>query len=86
MSIGQMRGVPMVAGSPVRHDSPVPMGAGLDVHSYQPPWKALADYASLQPDIDPNAPQFQHLVSQVRNAPSTPPPLPQKTVLKFHIC
>ena len=65
MSIGQMRGVAMVAGSPVRHDSPGPMGAGLDVHSYQPPWKALADYASLQPDIDPNAPQFQHIVSQV---------------------
>lgn len=60
-----MRGVPLIATSPVRHESPVQMNA-LDVHSYQPPWKALADYASMQHDIDPSTPQFQHLVSQVR--------------------
>ncbi|KAI2808251.1 Insulin protein enhancer protein isl-1 [Blomia tropicalis] len=64
LNIGQMRGVPLIATSPVRHESPVQMNP-LDVHSYQPPWKALADYASMQPDIDPNAPQFQHLVSQM---------------------
>lgn len=65
LNIGQMRGVPLIATSPVRHESPVQMNP-LDVHSFQPPWKALADYASMQPDIDPNTPQFQHLVSQVK--------------------
>lgn len=64
MNIGNMRGVPLIASSPVRHESPVQMNP-MDVHSYQPPWRALADYASMQQDIDPSAPQFQHLVSQV---------------------
>ncbi|KAL1435392.1 hypothetical protein MTO96_000069 [Rhipicephalus appendiculatus] len=44
LSLGSLRGVPMVASSPVRHegsDSPQP----LEVHAYQPPWKALAEYA-----------------------------------------
>lgn len=61
-----MRGVPLIATSPVRHESPLQMTTTpIDVHSYQPPWKALADYASMQTDLDPNAAQFQHLVSQV---------------------
>ena len=61
-----MRGVPLIATSPVRHESPIQVNP-LEVQTYQPPWKALADYA-LQPDIDPNAPHFQQLVSQVRFA------------------
>ncbi|XP_017488641.1 PREDICTED: insulin gene enhancer protein ISL-2-like, partial [Rhagoletis zephyria] len=66
LNIGQMRGVPMITSSPVRHDSPDQM-MPMDVHSYQPPWKALADYAAMhqQSELDPNAPQFQHLVSQM---------------------
>lgn len=61
-NIANMRGVPLVASSPMRHDSPVQHP--LEVQSYQPPWKAFADYA-LQSDIDPHGPHFQHLVSQV---------------------
>ena len=71
-----MHGIPMVATSPVRHDSPVggpggPGGpGGVDIQSYEPPWKALTDFA-LHTDLDrglnPNAanPHFQHLVNQV---------------------
>ena len=39
----------------------------MDIHGYQPPWKALSEFA-LHTDIDrldPNGPQFQHLVGQV---------------------
>ena len=39
----------------------------MDIHGYQPPWKALSEFA-LHQDLDrmdPNAPQFQHLVGQV---------------------
>lgn len=60
-----MRGVPLIATSPVRHESPIQVNP-IEVQTYQPPWKALADYA-MQPDIDPNAPHFQQLVSQVRD-------------------
>jgi len=62
-NIANMRGIPLVATSPVRHESPVQRS--LEVQTYHPPWKALADYASMQPDCDPNNQYFQHLVSQV---------------------
>ena len=53
-------GVPMVASSPVRHDSQMPQGSQVEVQSYQqPPWKALSDFA-LQSDIE--QPPFQQLV------------------------
>ena len=63
-----MHGIPMVATSPVRHESPVGMNP-VEIHSYEPPWKALTDFA-LHTDLDRlnNAgpgPQFQHLVNQV---------------------
>ena len=48
----------MVAGSPIRHDTSVP-GNPVEVQTYQPPWKALSDFA-LQSDLD--QPSFQHLV------------------------
>ncbi|KAL3233321.1 hypothetical protein MRX96_022951 [Rhipicephalus microplus] len=65
LSLGSLRGVPMVASSPVRHegsDSPQP----LEVHAYQPPWKALAEYAMHPNEVDPTTPHFQHLVNQAR--------------------
>ena len=48
----------MVAGSPIRHDTSVP-GNPVEVQTYQPPWKALSDFA-LQSDLD--QPSYQHLV------------------------
>lgn len=69
MGYGSMQGIPMVASSPVRHDSPLNLH-GLDVTSYQPPWKALSDFA-LHADLDGSngsmnhTPAFQHLVNQV---------------------
>ena len=70
LGYGPMHGIPMVATSPVRHDSPVGPGmiGSSDIQSYEPPWKALSDFA-LHTDLDrlnPNAPHFQHLVNQVR--------------------
>lgn len=65
MGYGAMQGIPMVASSPVRHDSP--LMHGLEVTAYQPPWKALSDFA-LHSDLDNNGvntPAFQHLVNQV---------------------
>lgn len=68
MGYGAMSGIPMVASSPVRHDSP--LMHGLEVTAYQPPWKALSDFA-LHADLDNNGavnthtPAFQHLVNQV---------------------
>jgi hypothetical protein len=56
----------MVASSPVRHESPLGLNP-IEVQSYQPPWKALTEFA-LHTDLDrldPSAPPFQHLVSQV---------------------
>ena len=56
----------MIASSPVRHDSPLGMNP-VEVQSYQPPWKALSDFA-LHTDLDrldPSAPPFQQLVNQV---------------------
>ncbi|XP_023217649.1 insulin gene enhancer protein ISL-1 isoform X3 [Centruroides vittatus] len=63
LTLGSMRGVPMVASSPVRHESPIQLNP-IEVQTYQPPWKTLAEYA-IQPDIDPSAPHFQQLVSQM---------------------
>ena len=66
MGYGAMHGIPMVATSPVRHESPVGMNP-IEIQSYEPPWKALTDFA-LHTDLDrlnPNAPHFQHLVNQV---------------------
>ncbi|KAI8423453.1 hypothetical protein MSG28_012585 [Choristoneura fumiferana] len=71
-------GVPLVAGSPVRHE---PAGSlALEVTAYQPPWKALSDFA-LHADLD-RAPHhsaaFQQLVNQMHgyDMPSLPPPRP----------
>lgn len=70
LGYGAMQGIPMVASSPVRHDSPLNLH-GLEVTSYQPPWKALTDYA-LNADLDNNTmnahnnPAFQQLYNQVR--------------------
>ena len=69
LGYGPMHGIPMVATSPVRHDSPVGPGmiGSSDIQSYEPPWKALSDFA-LHTDLDrlnPNTPHFQHLVNQV---------------------
>jgi insulin gene enhancer protein ISL-1 len=61
-----MQGIPMVASSPVRHESPLGMNP-IEVQSYQPPWKALTEFA-LHTDLDrldASAPPFQQLVSQV---------------------
>lgn len=65
---GSMPGIPLIASSPVRHDSPLNLH-GLEVTSYQPPWKALSDFA-LHADLENNGimnhtPAFQHLVNQV---------------------
>lgn len=67
MGYSGMPGVPLIASSPVRHDSPLNLH-GLEVTSYQPPWKALSDFA-LHADLDNNGavnhtPAFQHLVNQ----------------------
>ncbi|XP_055931826.1 insulin gene enhancer protein ISL-1-like isoform X1 [Argiope bruennichi] len=64
LTLGSMRGVPMVATSPVRHESPIQMNP-IEVQTYQPPWKALTEYAAMQPDIDPTTPHFQQIVSQM---------------------
>ncbi|GAB6032470.1 Insulin protein enhancer protein isl-1 [Chamberlinius hualienensis] len=61
--LAAMHGVPMIASSPVRHESPLHVNA-VDVQSYQPPWKALSEFA-MQSDLDrldPNAPSFQQLM------------------------
>jgi insulin gene enhancer protein ISL-1 len=66
LGYGAMQGIPMIASSPVRHESPLGMNP-VEVQSYQPPWKALSDFA-LHTDLDrldPSAPPFQQLVNQV---------------------
>ena len=66
LGYGAMQGIPMIASSPVRHESPLGMNP-IEVQSYQPPWKALSDFA-LHTDLDrldPSAPPFQQLVNQV---------------------
>eukprot|EP00076_Gallus_gallus_P015468 XP_015134510.1 insulin gene enhancer protein ISL-2 isoform X2 [Gallus gallus] len=59
-SLQGLTGTPLVAGSPVRHESAV-QGSAVEVQTYQPPWKALSDFA-LQSDLEPPA-AFQQLVS-----------------------
>ncbi|XP_068174438.1 insulin gene enhancer protein isl-2b isoform X1 [Antennarius striatus] len=54
-----LTGTPLVAGSPIRHESTV-QGNPVEVQTYQPPWKALSEFA-LQSDLD--QPAFQQLVS-----------------------
>ncbi|KAL4641941.1 insulin gene enhancer protein ISL-2 [Arapaima gigas] len=54
-----LTGTPLVAGSPIRHDNSV-QGNPVEVQTYQPPWKALSEFA-LQSDLD--QPAFQQLVS-----------------------
>ncbi|XP_051916404.1 insulin gene enhancer protein isl-2a isoform X2 [Hippocampus zosterae] len=54
-----LTGTPLVAGSPIRHDSTV-QGNSVEVQTYQPPWKSLSDFA-LQSDLD--QPTFQQLMS-----------------------
>ncbi|XP_026072752.1 insulin gene enhancer protein isl-2b isoform X2 [Carassius auratus] len=54
-----MTGTALVAGSPVRHNPSVP-GHPLELQTYQPPWKALSEFALLS-DLD--QPAFQQLVS-----------------------
>ncbi|XP_078055914.1 insulin gene enhancer protein isl-2a isoform X1 [Mustelus asterias] len=58
-SLQGLTGTPMVAGSPIRHDGSV-QGNAVEVQSYQPPWKALSEFA-LQTDLD--QPAFQQLVT-----------------------
>ncbi|CAJ0964883.1 unnamed protein product [Ranitomeya imitator] len=59
-SLQGLTGTPLVAGSPIRHDSAV-QGTAVEVQTYQPPWKALSDFA-LQSDLD--QPAFQQLIIQ----------------------
>ncbi|KAK6624398.1 Insulin protein enhancer protein isl-1 [Polyplax serrata] len=75
LGYGGMQGIPMVASSPVRHESPLGLNP-IEVHSYQPPWKALSDFA-LHTDLDrldPAAPPFQHLVNQMHGYDIHGPP------------
>ncbi|OWK09054.1 ISL2 [Cervus elaphus hippelaphus] len=58
-SLQGLTGTPLVAGSPIRHESAV-QGSAVEVQTYQPPWKALSEFA-LQSDLD--QPAFQQLVS-----------------------
>ncbi|KAL1781822.1 insulin protein enhancer protein ISL-2 [Sigmodon hispidus] len=58
-SLQGMTGTPLVAGSPIRHENAV-QGSAVEVQTYQPPWKALSEFA-LQSDLD--QPAFQQLVS-----------------------
>jgi len=81
LGYGAMHGIPMVATSPVRHESPVGMNP-VEIHSYEPPWKALTEFA-LHTDLDrlnngppgggSNGPPFQHLVNQMHGYPDIPP-------------
>lgn len=57
-SLQGLTGTPLVAGSPIRHENAV-QGSAVEVQTYQPPWKALSEFA-LQSDLD--QPAFQQLV------------------------
>ena len=50
----------------VRHEPPHGVNP-VDIHGYEPPWKALSEFAMHQnlDRMDPSGPQFQHLVGQV---------------------
>lgn len=54
-----------MAGSPIRHENAV-QGSAVEVQTYQPPWKALSEFA-LQSDLD--QPAFQQLVRPCANCP-----------------
>uniref|UniRef100_A0A8D2JBS1 ISL LIM homeobox 2 n=1 Tax=Varanus komodoensis TaxID=61221 RepID=A0A8D2JBS1_VARKO len=69
-SLQGLTGTPLVAGSPIRHDSAV-QGSAVEVQTYQPPWKALSDFA-LQSDLD--QPAFQQLVRRPSLLLETSPP------------
>ncbi|KAL4701354.1 hypothetical protein H8959_015358 [Pygathrix nigripes] len=56
-SLQGLTGTPLVAGSPIRHENAV-QGSAVEVQTYQPPWKALSEFA-LQSDLD--QPAFQQL-------------------------
>ncbi|KYB26801.1 Protein lin-11-like Protein [Tribolium castaneum] len=72
LGYGAMQGIPMVASSPVRHDSPIGVHP-LEVQAYQPPWKALSDFA-LHADLEqPHQPAFQQLVNQMHGYDLPPP-------------
>ena len=58
-----MTGIPMVATSPVRQDSPLGVSS-LDITGYHPPWKQLTEFA-LRPDSEHSSPQFNSLVNQM---------------------
>ncbi|XP_064218831.1 insulin gene enhancer protein ISL-2-like [Aotus nancymaae] len=58
-SLQGLTGTPLVAGSPIRQENAV-QGSAVEVQTYQPPWKALSEFA-LQNDLD--QPAFQQLVS-----------------------
>ena len=78
MGYSTMAGVPMVATSPMRHDmSSTTMSPNgqpgihpADIHSYEPPWKALCDFA-LHSDLD--RPGYNHLVNEVSSNNTTIP-------------
>lgn len=58
---------PLIAQRPMRQESPIGMNP-IEVQSYQPPWKALNEFA-LHADLDrldPSASHFQQLVNQVK--------------------
>ena len=82
-----MAGVPMVATSPMRHDLSTaaisPNGQPIhpvDVHAYEPPWKALCDFA-LHSDLD--RPGYTHLVNEVSAFLKLPSP-PLSVALCWH--
>ena len=65
MGYSSMSGIPMVATSPMRHDLPpttAPPINPAEIQGYEPPWKALCDFA-LNSDLD--RPGYNHLVNEV---------------------
>eukprot|EP00090_Calanus_glacialis_P030065 TRINITY_DN4832_c0_g1_i2.p1 TRINITY_DN4832_c0_g1~~TRINITY_DN4832_c0_g1_i2.p1 ORF type:complete len:198 (-),score=28.70 TRINITY_DN4832_c0_g1_i2:419-955(-) len=62
LGYGAMNGIPMVATSPVRQDSPLGISP-VDISGYHPHWKSLTDFA-LRSDIDHSSPHFNSLISQ----------------------
>jgi hypothetical protein len=75
MGYGAMHGIPMTASSPMRHEASrgvtmrhdASRNNPVEVHSYEPPWKALCDFA-LHSDLErlnPNGQPYQNLVNQV---------------------
>lgn len=72
MGYGSMQGIPMVASSPVRHESPIGISP-IEVQSYPAPWKALSDFALHQDldRLDMSTPHFQQIVNQVSRLTGT---------------